>query len=565
MKTKLEDLNQELSGTPDLEKHDPSPLSADFSEIVIAFVAPAGVDLTTVENAVQSRLSQLGYKTVRIRVTADILPKLDKRASAGFANDYDRITTMMDVGTDARGHFGDDIIALGVAAEIAKRRPAASAFRPKTAYLVHSLKHPSEVRRFREIYPRGFYLIGVNAPFETRQAHLLDRRGLNELEVEEITTRDKKEDLKHGQQVNQTFHLADFFVGWAEDEDRIVNSVHRFVDILFADPHRTPTFGEYAMFMAFSASLRSGDLSRQVGAVIARDGEILATGANDCPKAGGGLYWPCYNPATKKFEDIPNGRDSVRGKDSNRREQLRIIEDVAKGCKDAGLGKEEVQIVRAVLDDSRIRDLTEYGRVVHAEMAALLSCARKGISTQDATIYCTTFPCHNCAKHIIAAGIRRVVFVEPYLKSKACPLHDEVIKIGYPEHDGPHTDEKTVRFEPFFGLGPRRFFDLFSMNIGVGTQLQRKDDESGEAISWEPTNNSKPRVRMLQGSYLELEKAASDRFKDLLSGSQPSIAIVNADRQLPIVASSERGKGVTVRAMRLTAKRGREPNVSKKA
>ncbi|MFO2375906.1 cytidine deaminase, partial [Pseudomonas aeruginosa] len=66
----------------------------------------------------------------------------------------------------------------------------------------------------------------------------------------------------------------------------------RVIDILFGQPYVTPTFDEYAMFMAFSASLRSADLSRQVGAVLTRDEGIISTGANDVPKAGGGLYWP---------------------------------------------------------------------------------------------------------------------------------------------------------------------------------------------------------------------------------------------------------------------------------
>lgn len=59
----------------------------------------------------------------------------------------------------------------------------------------------------------------------------------------------------------------------------------------------------------------------------------------------------------------------------------------------------------------------------HAEMAALMSCARSGGSPVDGTLYCTTFRCHNCAKHIVAAGIRSVVYVEPYPKSKAKDLY----------------------------------------------------------------------------------------------------------------------------------------------
>jgi deoxycytidylate deaminase len=75
-------------------------------------------------------------------------------------------------------------------------------------------------------------------------------------------------------------------------------------------------------------------------------------------------------------------------------------------------------------------DITEFGRPVHAEMEAILSCARIGISPKMGTLYCTTFPCHNCAKHIVAAGIKRVVYVEPYPKSKAEKLHSDSLNTG---------------------------------------------------------------------------------------------------------------------------------------
>ena len=83
----------------------------------------------------------------------------------------------------------------------------------------------------------------------------------------------------------------------------------------------------------------------------------------------------------------------------------------------------------SILKDSGLFDITEYGRAVHAEMEALLTCARAGISPRGGTIYSTTFPCHNCAKHIVTSGIERVVFVEPYPKSKALELHDDSIEI----------------------------------------------------------------------------------------------------------------------------------------
>ncbi len=53
----------------------------------------------------------------------------------------------------------------------------------------------------------------------------------------------------------------------------------------------------------------------------------------------------------------------------------------------------------------------KYVRVVHAEMNAIGHCAKRGIATEGATLYCTHFPCNTagCARLIITAGIKHVV------------------------------------------------------------------------------------------------------------------------------------------------------------
>lgn len=516
----------------------------DGNELVIAFVAAVGVNLTIAENAVKRRLDLFGYVTEEVKITRNVLTKLDLAAAGDFTNDYERIDKMMDIGTEARRQHGTDVLAKGIACEIAERRKKPG-FTSRTAFLVHSLKHPDEVRKLRELYPRGFYLIGVHAHPVMRRDHLMNIRRMTESEAKLLMNRDKKEDVKFGQQVNDTFHLSDFFVGWGGDDDeatvvqgtlgdwageppegdasqnrgRVEASIYRFVDIIFGHPHKTPTFGEYAMFTAFTSSLRSADLSRQVGAVVAKDGEIISTGANDCPSAGGGLYWPSFNPKSGEILDAKKGRDYMRGFDSNRSEQDRLISKIVEEVQKAELDPALIEVLRDVLGESPIRSLTEYGRVVHAEMEALLACARKGVSTKGATIYCTTFPCHNCAKHIIAAGIERVVFVEPYLKSKAFDFHKDAITISYPQNEG--IDERgtrlsrddRVKFEPFFGVGPRRFFDLFSMNLGVGFPITRKHN-NGKAVEWSPDGKT-PRLAMQASSYLQREQAAAEEFSRL--------------------------------------------------
>ena len=53
-------------------------------------------------------------------------------------------------------------------------------------------------------------------------------------------------------------------------------------------------------------------------------------------------------------------------------------------------------------------------RTIHAESNAILQCAKFGVSTEGAFIYVTHFPCLNCSKQIIQAGIQQVIYEEEY-------------------------------------------------------------------------------------------------------------------------------------------------------
>ena len=114
-------------------------------------------------------------------------------------------------------------------------------------------------------------------------------------------------------------------------------------------------------------------------------------------------------------------------------------------------------------------DALEYGRVVHAELAAICDAARLGRSIDQAILYCTTFPCHVCAKHIVAAGIDRVVFLEPYPKSLVAALHLDSIQIEGGDR-GNYQAFNAVKFEHFFGVTPRRYREVFE-------RTKRKDQD----------------------------------------------------------------------------------------
>jgi dCMP deaminase len=128
------------------------------------------------------------------------------------------------------------------------------------------------------------------------------------------------------------------------------------------------------MELAEVVSKRSTCLRRSVGAILVRDKLILATGYNGAPS---GL----------------------------------------RHCSETGCVREQLRVPSG--------ERQEICRALHAEQNVLVQAARHGISTKDATLYCTTEPCILCSKMLINAGIRRVVFKEEYPDALATQMLDE--------------------------------------------------------------------------------------------------------------------------------------------
>ncbi len=112
--------------------------------------------------------------------------------------------------------------------------------------------------------------------------------------------------------------------------------------------------------IAFEIASASKCVSKQVGAVIVKDGRILSTGYNGTP-AG-----------------FMNCRDHWNGEYTKEHHEWSKTYEI------------------------------------HAEMNAIIWAARKGISIEDATIYVTLEPCSECSKNLIASGIKRIVYAKSY-------------------------------------------------------------------------------------------------------------------------------------------------------
>ena len=80
------------------------------------------------------------------------------------------------------------------------------------------------------------------------------------------------------------------------------------------------------------------------------------------------------------------------------------------------------------IDGTIISDSIHCTRTFHAEMNAILSCAKEGVSTIGATMFCTMVPCITCGMAIIQASIIRVVALNRYQKDQT--TRDMFLKTG---------------------------------------------------------------------------------------------------------------------------------------
>ncbi len=115
-------------------------------------------------------------------------------------------------------------------------------------------------------------------------------------------------------------------------------------------------------------------MRRQVGAAVVKDKRVLTTGYNGAPKG-------------------------------------------IRHCEEIGCLREQMQVPSG--------QRHELCRGVHAEQNAIIQAAVFGVSVKDGTMYVTNHPCSVCAKIIINAGIREVVFEGDYEDDLAVEIFEE--------------------------------------------------------------------------------------------------------------------------------------------
>lgn len=475
-------------------------------ELFFGLVAPIGVDLQGCIKVFKTELEGHGYRVIEIKVTglfkliSKFIPPQGELKQRPL---YDRYVTHISYGNQIRQHFGrSDILAAFSIARLLHKRAQLNTDKPtekytNNAYIIHQFKRREEIDLFRSIYGNQFFQVSVYSRRGARVDWLARSFASSEnhvsadpfrVKAEEIirTDEDEKEN-EFGQRVTKIFHDGDFIVNMDAHDSTISHQISRFCNLLFGANNISPSKLEYGMFIAKAAAMRTLDLSRQVGAAIfSGAGEVISLGSNEVPKACGGTYW-----ADDPFDD----REWKHGYDSNYQRKKEILSEIAHII-DNSFDIESALRNKRLLD-SQFMDALEYGRIVHAEMSAISDAARLGRSLKDAILFCTTFPCHMCAKHIVSSGIKRVIFLEPYPKSLAADLHSDSISIEGSDR-GKYDAYPMVEFSHFFGVSPRRYREMFE-------RTSRKDKD-GKFQLW-IEGVERPYLNIKYPFYAELERA----------------------------------------------------------
>lgn len=454
-------------------------------EIIIALCGPIGSPLHETAEQISFSLKKYGYKTYDIRLS-DLIRINSKYTNINIdeSTKLKKFKSLITVGDKLREIYGSDILAkLAIAKISAERKKNFGEFddivnesskgevskikNQKICHIIDSVKNSSELELLKSIYGKMIFSIGVFSPLEARRENLSKINSLSVEDIAELINTDSGEEFDHGQSVRDTFPKCDYFLrvdsglaepGNAEAKGQILSKLERFFKLIFRSSVISPTEEENAMYAATSAARNSACLSRQVGAAVtSSSGELLSTGWNDVPRNGGGLYGK--QSIRLKVIDPDHRCYALQNRNCSNDAEKRILAEVVIDSlvqeKIIPVKKREAAI-QTIIKNSRLKDLIEFSRAVHAEMHAILGASRvAGERILGGKIFVTTYPCHSCARHIIASGISEVYFIEPYRKSLALKLHSDAMTESVIE-----TDEK-VKLIQFDGVAPTRFLELF--------------------------------------------------------------------------------------------------------
>jgi len=519
--------------------------SRSTNEIIIGFSGLIGSGISSMVKTFVKKFQKKGYdtkylklsvflkdryNTTRLEITDDYLEYKKLNENIEKLSYYERIISLQSIGNHLRDKFHTSILSQYALNKIFNYRIGtdfpdkdieeklrailedAKDKNIKRVTFIDSIKHIDEYKLLRTVYNNMFYMIGILCPEKIRIKRIKNDYDIDYERLQLLIDRDKKEDIDNGQQALKVLQESDIFLR-SISLDTSNESIERYVDLILGEPYIRPTIDEFGMFTAQAAARQSGCISRQVGAsIFSKDNDIISTGCNDAPIFGGGHYANVSIVPDSKLQDnrcCSLGSDEKCKNTEQLDKILNDIKQIVKGEVGSIKDLDTDKLSDTIFKNTRIKSLIEFSKAVHAEMDAITTAARNGCnSLKGATLYSTTFPCHLCATNIIATGITKVYYIEPYLKSLAVNLHEDQVNFDPKDIDPNHEDNiDKVLFLPFEGVAPKQYLNIFK-------SCNRKE-ENGTKIEYD-IKKAIPALKQMMDSYTDYELAISNSFKDLI-------------------------------------------------
>lgn len=415
-----------------------------LNPLVIGLTGPFGSGCTTAASIIEDRL---GFRRIQL---SDVIREEWKQSHPHVEPNRSDLQAL---GNQIRKDSKD----AGILARLSIER--LEALCAESRVVMDGIRNLGEIEFLRERFGTGFILFALEcAPSDRwlRLQHRYDTEDGGGLEsFRRDDERDRDEGDRLGQQVQLCADHADVLINNTDDIGvaALRDKLPDYIDLVTGRKPRYATPSEIFMNLAYSAAHGSKCLKRQVGAVIVNAppgvmGDIVGQGFNENPAP--------TRPCVEEPAYGANTSQGLRG---------RCYRDI---LRDNALQSFTLEGVRCPACGARLRDESANPdgwkcsscqqdsekyfwperamtlcTAIHAEVAALFSAGRR---SRGATLYTTTLPCFQCTEKIILAGIKYIVFNEPYPDVRA----------------GERFSLAGVEVERFEGVRSRRFDEFFA-------------------------------------------------------------------------------------------------------